>query len=129
MPATEVVYYREANDSVPVQDWLRELRSRDRRAAEKCVAQIGLLRSMGHELRRPIADYLRDGVYELRSRVGRSQHRILYFFHGRNLAVLIHAFTKEKRVPPKEIERAIARMRLFKQNPTLHTYRKESFNG
>src|SRR5882672_5369411 len=95
---------------------------RDRRASEKCLAQIGLLRSAGHELRRPIADYLRDGVYELRVRAGRSQHRILYFFHGRNLAVLVHGLTKEKKVPPTEVERAIGRMKLFKENPALHTY-------
>lgn len=126
MPTTEVIYYREADDSVPVREWLHDLRRRDRRAAEKCVAQIGLLRSFGHELRRPVADYMRDGVYELRARVGNVQHRILYVFHGRNCAVLVHGLTKEKKVPVKDIELAISRRRLFVQNPELHTYRKES---
>jgi phage-related protein len=125
MPATDVAYYRDLDGSVPVREWLRELRCRDQRAAEKCVAQIGLLRSMGHELRRPVADYLRDGVYELRAQVGRSQHRILYFFHGRNFAVLVHGLTKEKKVPAKEIDRAVSRMQLFKQNPKSHTFRKD----
>jgi phage-related protein len=71
-----------------------------------------------------MADYLRDGVYELRVRVGRSQHRILYFFHGRNTAVFVHGLTKERIVPPRDIERALVRMQLFKQNPALHSHRK-----
>ncbi|HJQ81380.1 MAG TPA: type II toxin-antitoxin system RelE/ParE family toxin [Lacipirellulaceae bacterium] len=129
MPPTDVVYYTETDGSVPVDEWLVELRRRDQRAAEKCLAQIGLLRRMGHELRRPIADYLRDGVYELRARVGRSQHRILYFFYRREFAVLVHALTKERKVPPKEIERAIMRMKFFKEDPARHTYREESSDG
>lgn len=80
MPVTDVIYFRELDGSVPVLDWLRELAHHDRRVAAKCVAQIDVLRQFGNELRRPTADYLRDGVYELRVRVGRSQHRILYFF-------------------------------------------------
>ena len=126
MPPVDVVYYKESDGSVPVGDWLIELRRRDQRAAEKCLAQIGLLRRMGYELRRPIADYLRDGLYELRARVGRSQHRILYFFHGREFAVLVHCLTKEKKVPSRDIERAIIRMRYFKEDPGRHTYREES---
>lgn len=33
---------------------------------------------MGHELRRPEADFLRDGIYELRTSLGVLHHRILY---------------------------------------------------
>jgi len=32
--------------------------------------------------------FLKDGIYELRVRKGRVNYRTLYFFHGRNLAVL-----------------------------------------
>jgi len=91
MPATDIVYYREVDGSVPVHEWLTELRRRDQRAAEKCLAQIDVLRRMGHELRRPIADDLRDGMYELRARVGRSQHRILYISISESLPCLFTA--------------------------------------
>jgi hypothetical protein len=129
MPATDVVYYQEIDRSVPVLEWLRELAKRDRRAAEKCLARIEVLREMGHELRRPIADYLRDGIYELRVRAGRSQHRILYFFHGRVTVVLAHGLTKEREVRPMEIERALVRKRSFEKSPNAHTYREETSNG
>ena len=129
MPRTDVSYFRDTDGSVPVLDWLNELAGRDRLAAEKCIAQTDVLRDWGYELRRPVADYLRDGVYELRVRVGRSQHRILYFFHNRISVVLVHALTKEKKVPSREIERALTRMRLFKMNPIVHTYRKGPSDG
>ena len=77
---------------------------------------------MGHELRRPEADFLRDGIYELRSRSGTVNYRILYFFHGREVAVLTNAITKEDEIPAVEINRALNRRRLFIANPAAHTF-------
>ena len=73
-------------------------------------------------LRRPAADYLRDGIYELRAKQGHVQYRLLYFFHGRQVAILAHALTKEDEVPEADIERAIKRKKLFESNPKAHTY-------
>ncbi len=129
MPATDVVYFRELDGSVPALEWLQDLARRDRRAAEKCLARIEILRELGHELRRPLADYLRDGIYELRIRAGRSQHRVLYFFHGQHAVVLANGLTKEQKVPRADVERALVRKRLFEKSPSSHTYRKESSNG
>src|SRR5260370_7679231 len=99
MPRTAVVFYQEDQEDVPVLDWLKELRRTDQRAYESCVAAIGRLSELGHELRRPLADILRNGIYELRIRKGRVNYRILYFFHGRNLAIFGHALTKYDKVP------------------------------
>jgi phage-related protein len=77
---------------------------------------------MGHELRRPEADLLRDGIYELRARLGTVNYRVLYFFHGRNVAVLAHAITKEDEIPIVETNRAVERKRVFAANPTAHTF-------
>ena len=122
MPRSEVVFYQEGEDDVPVLDWLKELRRSDERAYETCVAAIERLTEFGHELRRPLADFLRDGIYELRIRKGHVNYRILYFFHGRNLAILGHALTKEDKVPKTDIERAIRRKKAFETNPARHTY-------
>ena len=81
MPQTEVYFYQDERGRVPVVEWLTELRQSDRRAYAKCVARIRRLAAAGHELRRPEADFLRDGVYELRARQGHVNYRILYFFH------------------------------------------------
>ncbi len=86
------------------------------------MASVERLASFGHELRRPLADLLPDGVYELRVRKGRVHYRILYFFRGRDLAVLGHAITKEDVVPPVEIERCLRRKRAFESDPDGHSY-------
>ena len=119
MPATELHYYQE-DDEVPVYEWLSDLRDKDRKALTSCLAKIRMLAASGHELRRPHADYLRDGIYELRVRQGRVNYRILYFFHGKNVALLVHALTKEKAVPVADIERAIRRKQRYEQNPDQH---------
>jgi phage-related protein len=125
MPHTEVVFYQENRNDVPVLDWFKELRRSDQRAYESCVAAIARLAEFGHQLRRPLADTLRDGIYGLRIRKGRVHYRILYFFHGRNLAILDHALTKEDRVPKADIERAIRRKRAFEADPAGHSYSEE----
>jgi len=96
MPKADVIFYREDDGSVPVLEWLDDLHRDDRRAYNKCVEVIERLAAFGHELRRPTADVLEQGIYELRARVGHVNYRILYFFHGRQLAILAHGLTKER---------------------------------
>lgn len=126
MPRTEVVYFREADGRVPVLEWLKELGDTNEKAFARCMVRIERLEEAGHELRRPEADSVRDGIHELRARQGRANYRILYFFHGRNVAILAHALTKEKEVPNVDIERAIRRRDMFVANPDLHSYDTES---
>jgi phage-related protein len=122
MPQIEVVLFQESDGTVPVLDWLDEIEQP--KAVAKCLVMIERLREMGHELRRPEADYLRDGIHELRIRHGRVNYRLLYFFHRRIAAVISHGITKEDVVPPKEIERAVERLRRFAAHPDRHTYRE-----
>jgi Phage derived protein Gp49-like (DUF891) len=77
----------------------------------------------GHELRRPVADFLRDGIHELRPSYQDIQYRILYFFAGKGVAVLSHGITKEVAVPGVEIDRAIDRKSRFEADSKAHTYK------
>lgn len=123
MPETQAIYYCDDNGSAPVLEWLDQLRRKDKRAAARCVARIELLKQFGHELRRPIADMLRDGIYELRTRDRNVQYRILYFFSGENVVVLSQGFIKKgSAVPDNEIERALQRKLSFESDPGKHTY-------
>ena len=72
------------------------------------------------ELRRPEADLLRDGIYELRASLQGVHYRILYFFHGAVAAIVSHGIVKERAVPPKEIDRALGRKKRFEANPAKH---------
>ena len=122
MPITQVIYFQNRDGKAPVRDWLSELKAQDVEAFAKCVARIGLLQASGHELRRPIADILTEGIYELRASKGRVNYRILYFFHGRNVAILANACTKEGEVPTVEIATALERKIAFLADPEKHTY-------
>lgn len=77
MPKTLVLFYQEREGSSPIIDWMLELKRNNRKGFAQCVGRIGQLQSQGHELRRPSADYLRDGIYELRVRHLKVQYRIL----------------------------------------------------
>ena len=90
------------------------------KARAKCISRIERLAEMGHELKRPEADLLRDGIYELRARHGRVNYRILYFFHEGS-AVLAHGLTKEGRVPDGDIDRARRRRARFVEDPAAYT--------
>lgn len=128
MPKTEVIFYRDERGQAPVVEWLRELRRKDKKAYAKCNARIQVLAQLGHELRRPMADYLRDGIHELRIRQGHVNFRILYFFHGQAVAILAHGLTKEDEVPNADIERAIQRKEAFAKDPAKHTYLEDDQN-
>jgi phage-related protein len=121
MPTTAVYFYQESPGDVPVWDWLNDLKKFDRKGFAKCVAKIQRLEALGHELRRPEADYLEDGIYELRAKKGRVNYRTLYFFHGKNVALLAHALTKGGDIPPVDLTRAKNRKAAFERNPATHT--------
>jgi phage-related protein len=122
MPQTRLLFFQDADGAAPVWEWLKDLRTGSPKAYAKCVVRIRRLTELGHELRRPEADLLRDGIYELRARLGTVNYRILYFFHGRNVAVLAHAITKENEIPTVEINRAVERKRTFVVSPAAHTF-------
>lgn len=119
MPKTKVLLYRDADGSVPLLEWLDSLPSK---AVAKCRARIERLAELGHELRRPEADFLRDGVYELRVGFQGQNYRILYFFHGKAVVVLSHGLVKEREVPPTQIDKALERKRRFEAEPKEHTH-------
>ena len=100
--------------------WIDEMQRRDQRIVDKCKERIEQLSSMGHELRRPASDTLRDGIHELRIGFQSVNYRILYFFHGRTAAILAHGLTKKAQVPDKDINIAIERRKKYIADPEEH---------
>ena len=91
-------------------------------AHEKCTARIARLAACGNLLRRPEADYLTDGIFELRARRGHVQYRLLYCFYARRAAVLLHATTKESTLPTADVARARARKSDVEREPDAHLH-------
>ena len=120
MPRVRVVLHCEASGVVPFLAWFRSLPSG---VQDKCRVRIERLAEQGHLLRRPEADYLRDGIHELRARHKSVRYRILYFFHGRETAVISHGFSKPgAKVPDIEVRRAVVRSRAYRMKPEAHTH-------
>ncbi len=118
MPKTEVLFFQDDNGNAPVLGWLEDLPAK---VQDKAIVRVERLAECGHELRRPEADFLRDGIYELRIKHMRVNYRILYFFHEQ-CAVLAAGIVKEGKVPDKDIDRAVSRQHRFHTDPAIYTY-------
>ncbi len=116
VPQSELIFYKEG-ETVLFDEWLKALPVK---VQAKCLTLVSMLRSQGHELRRPIADILRDGIYELRLSYQGVNYRILYFFSGKNIVVISHGLSKKVDVPAIEIDRAIERKNEYEANPKVH---------
>lgn len=86
--ATKVTFFQDANRCVPLRSFLDEAARRDRRVVAKLRARIRMLEAEGRNLRRPVADCLRDGIYELRAQFGHVNYRLLYFFLQSDVVVV-----------------------------------------
>ena len=107
---------------MPLLGWLEEL---PMKVQAKCTERIDRLGELGHELRRPEADFLRDGIYELRSSYQGVHYRMLYFFAGKAVVVLSHGLTKEREVPPRDIDQAVRRKQMVEADFEKFTFRPE----
>lgn len=102
MSYTLKFYEKQAGDC-QVRDYLR---SQDKKVRGDAGWLLTRLESEGDKLERPTTDFLEDGIYELRIKVKRNQHRILYFFHKTTI-VATNAFLKKSgKVPRAEIKKA-----------------------
>jgi phage-related protein len=117
-PIFTILFYQEESGKSFVQRFFKSIPPDHQKEAE---TRIQWLAARGNTLRRPHADYLRNGIFELRWKFQKNQYRILYFFHGRQRIVLVNAFIKKTRiVPNKEIATAIKRKKYFCANPQKH---------
>ena len=104
-----VTYYSKQDGSKPVETYLKKLPINER---AKALAFIELLEEKGPNLHRPYADFLEDGIHELRIKLTRTQVRILYFFCYQNIIVLTNTFDKHSDKVPRE------QIKLAKENRT-----------
>jgi phage-related protein len=121
MPGVEVIFHQDAPGKRPrLIEWLDTLSPK---ARVKCLVRLKRLEDLGHELRRPEADSLRDGIHELRASYQGIHYRMLYFFHGGKAVVVTHGVVKEREIPTQEIDKAIRAKATFELNPAAHTFK------
>lgn len=100
-----IEFYEDQNGNCPTQEFLDGLNNQ--KELPHAIRLINLLKEFGNNLRRPHADYLENGIYELRIPVQRKQYRILYFYFHQDKIILSHGLRKEDKVPKANIDKAL----------------------
>jgi len=105
-----ICFFIDKRGRAPVKEFIEELTQDEQ---TKALAYIEELKRQGHNLRRPIADYVKDGVYELRPKA----NRLFFFFFLRENAVLVHAIKKKTdKIPENEVKVCIRRKKFIEQS-------------
>lgn len=116
----EMIFFATDAGRQPVKEFLDAL---DVKMRNKVLDNLKHLQIHGHHLREPYSKPLGDGIFELRTRLGRDITRVLYFFFVGKRIVLTHGFVKKtQKTPPQEIERA-------KEYRAMYHKREENSNG
>ncbi|WP_123054662.1 type II toxin-antitoxin system RelE/ParE family toxin [Clostridium sp. JN-1] len=101
----DVDFYRTKDDIVPVEEFLNSLNIKMR---AKALHELNILQQFGISLREPYSKSIKDGIFELRIKLGSDISRIFYFFRIGNKIILTNGFIKKAQNTPKsEINKAL----------------------
>lgn len=94
------VFFRTAAGGEPVRDWLKALPlSEDRKRIGADIKTV----EFGWPLGMPVCRPLRDGIYEVRTRLEQNRTaRILFYIDAKGRMVLLHGFIKKTQATPGE---------------------------
>lgn len=87
----EIGYYETAEGQSPVQEFIDGL---DAKSKAKVARTLDLLERFGVDLGMPYAKDVSEGLWELRTRVGTSRYRVVYFMFAGKAFILLHGFVK-----------------------------------
>ena len=104
----DIIFFRDDNGRCPVEEFLWSLRKNNLKLFEKTLRSIQLLKENGNRLSMPFSEYLRDGIFELRTIQGNNTTRLLYFFDLDKIIIVTNGFEKKtQKTPDKELAKAI----------------------
>lgn len=78
----KIIYYETEDNRSEIYDFIEKQKENNQ---IKILNWLEKLEELGLNLPRPYADYLEDGIYELRIKLSGNRIRILYSFVSRNL--------------------------------------------
>jgi phage-related protein len=104
-----IYFFVDARGNSPVREFINSLPLNEQ---TKIAAYLDELKNQGHNLRRPMADYIDEGIYELRP----GHNRFFYFFFLRENAVILHALRKKTdKIPSNDLGLCLKRKKEFEQ--------------
>lgn len=105
----KAVYYRSADGTEPVDDFINELPIKTQAALDLQIERLNMLRPNDPPLPYPHSSHVTGNLRELRCHYGKTLYRILYAPSG-SLFVLLHIFRKDtQKIPRSEITVALNR--------------------
>ena len=97
--------YEKKNGRAPFYDFINSLNPKE---TAKILRDVDLLESYGSSLREPYTKYLRDELFELRTKFGKNTYRSLFYFVKGGIIVITHCFNKKQgKTPNSEVELAL----------------------
>ncbi len=108
-----IYYFIDQREKIPVEEFIDSLTEKEQ---TKVFAYLHELSEKGFLMRRPMADYLGEGIYELRPKC----NRIFYFFFLGANVVLLHAIKKNtQQIPYRDFKLCIVRKLLVELGNSL----------
>lgn len=102
MDKFSIEFYTKEDGEKPAKDFLLSL---DKKMRAKLLGILDILEERGNQLREPYSKPLRNGIFEIRAKVGSNITRVLYFFYYNGRIILTNGFVKKTQETPKrEIE-------------------------
>jgi phage-related protein len=105
-----IEFYVSRSGSIPVQEFLDELKSSDPNDHAAVLRGLAKLRNRQYH-REPLSKALGSGLFELRH-VGKLNTRIIWFFMKERRIIAVHGIrNKGQTIPVRELKMATERMR------------------
>lgn len=99
-----IEFYEDTDGKKPVEEFLLSL---DMKMRVKVLGILQILQEKGNQLREPYSKHLKDGIFEVRGKMGTDITRVLYFFYNNGKIILTNGFVKKtQETPVKEIKLA-----------------------
>lgn len=103
-----VIFCNPFGEICPVSSFMEHLKPR---SIAKVLHYLNLLQEKGPTLPRPYADFLHDGIHEMRIKVKGENVRLLYFFCYETYIIMYSAFSKNTDRVPEKYVREISNFR------------------
>ena len=100
-------FYETPNRITSLEEFLNELKMKDKSLFAKVLRYMELLESKGNLLREPYTKPIEDGIFELRTKQHNNIVRVFFFFVVGKKIILTHGFIKTtEKTPKSDIDKA-----------------------
>lgn len=87
----DVLFFRSATGEEPVRSWLKALKKTDKKIIGEDIKTV----QFGWPTGMPLVRHIKEGIWEVRSKLTSNKIARVFFFMEDNTMILIHGFIKK----------------------------------